>query len=168
MTGNSLHRALVFGLAAISIALVGACSPSTISESKAVETPVNIHPVSGLKVIDLTVTSGKKHHKFRVEVAQSPAEQGRGLMFRAELGPNEGMIFPRSTPGYASFWMKNTPLPLDIIFVAPDGKIINIAANTVPYSLESVKSEGVTGVVLEIPGGRAAELGLKQGDSVKY
>ena len=89
-------------------------------------------------------------------------------MFRTELGPNEGMLFPRTPPDVASFWMKNTPLPLDIIFVGPDGRILNIAAQTVPYSLDPVVAAGLTGAVLEIPGGRAAELGIEAGDRVEW
>jgi len=99
---------------------------------------------------------------------RTPQEQARGLMFRTELGPNEGMVFPRNPPDVASFWMKNTPLPLDIIFIGEDGRIMNIAANTVPYSLDSVSAVGLTSAVLEIPGGRAAELGIEPGDAVEW
>ena len=126
------------------------------------------HPVSGLEVIPLTVESLRGTHRFRVEVAGTAQEQARGLMFRTELGPDEGMIFPRNPPDLASFWMKNTPLPLDIIFVGTDGRINNIAAMTTPYSLESVASEGLASGVLEIPGGRAAELGIAAGDKVTW
>ena len=77
------------------------------------------------------------------------------------------MIFPRQGD-VASFWMKNTPLPLDIIFIGQDRKIINIAAQTTPYSLDSVSALGPTSAVLEIPGGRAAELGIGPGDAVAW
>ena len=63
-------------------------------------------------------------------------------MYREELGPNEGMIFPYNPPRMAGFWMKNVPIPLDIIFIGPDGRIINIAAQTTPFSEQSVYSEG--------------------------
>src|SRR5690606_39327706 len=116
----------------------------------------------------LAVVSDGKRHAFTVEVARTPQEQARGLMFRTELGPNEGMVFPRNPPDVASFWMKNTPLPLDIIFIGEDGRIMNIAANTVPYSLDSVSAVGLTSAVLEIPGGRAAELGIEPGDAVEW
>jgi len=88
-------------------------------------------------------------------------------MFRTQLGPDEAMIFPRQGD-VASFWMKNTPLPLDIIFIGQDRKIINIAAQTTPYSLDSVSALGPTSAVLEIPGGRAAELGIGPGDAVAW
>lgn len=127
-----------------------------------------VHPVSGLPVIMLKVTSGKKAHGFAVEVADTPEQQARGLMFRTELGPDEGMLFPSHPPGIRSFWMKNTPLPLDIIFVGTDGRILNIAAQTEPYSLQSLRSDGIASAVLELRGGRAAELGIAPGDRVEY
>ena len=89
-------------------------------------------------------------------------------MNRSELAPDRGMIFPFEPPRDASFWMKNTLIPLDMIFVRTDGSIANIAANTVPLSLEPVPSEGPVGAVLELAGGRAAELGIKPGDKVAW
>ena len=155
----------VFAIAA----LAAACSPQPAAEaapaSQAVESR---HPVSGLEVVPLAVISDGERHEFRVEVARTREEQARGLMFRTELGAKEGMVFPRNPPDIASFWMKNTPLPLDIIFVGRDGRILNIAARTVPYSLDSVTAVGLTGAVLEIPGGRAAELGIEPGDRVEW
>ncbi len=125
------------------------------------------HPVSGLKVIDLVVR-GTAEHRFRVELADTVAAQARGLMYRTELGDFEGMIFPSAAPEPRSFWMKNTPLSLDIIFIGPDGRITNIAANTVPYSLDPVPSSGLASAVLELRAGRAAALGIKPGDRVVY
>jgi len=119
-------------------------------------------------VIDLTVQTGEVKHAFRVEVADTSEAQSRGLMFRNELGDLEGMLFPSEVPGIRSFWMKNTPISLDIIFVGMDGRIINIAASTEPYSLESVYSEGMTSAVLELRGGTATELGIRSGDKVEY
>lgn len=126
------------------------------------------HPVSGLKVIDLVVESGGRKLPFRVELADTPEAQARGLMFRTRLGDDEGMIFPSAVPQERSFWMKNTPLSLDIIFIGPDGRITNIAANTTPYSLDSVTSEGIASGVLELRAGRAAELGIGPGDKVSW
>lgn len=126
------------------------------------------HPVSGLEVIDLVVMRGSKELPFKVELAASPEAQSRGLMFRTELGDNEGMIFPSAVPEPRSFWMKNTPLSLDIIFIGPDGRIANIEANTVPYSLDSVTSNGPASGVLELRAGRAKELGIVAGDQVTY
>jgi uncharacterized protein len=127
-----------------------------------------LHPVSGLRVIDLTVDRAGKPLAFKVELAASAEAQARGLMFRTELGDNEGMLFPSAVPEMRSFWMKNTPLSLDIIFVGADGRVLNIAANTVPYSLDSVTSKGPASAVLELRAGRSAELGIVPGDRVTY
>ncbi len=78
------------------------------------------------------------------------------------------MLFPFDEPRIASFWMKNTLIPLDIIFVAPDGKILNIAQQTTPYSLEPVLSIAPVGAVLELRGGLTAQLGIKAGDTVYW
>ena len=128
----------------------------------------SVHPESGLEIIPLTVSHNGREHRFRVEVARTAAEQAKGLMFRTELADDEGMLFPRNPPRFASFWMKNTVIPLDIIFVGTDGRISNIAAMTTPYSLESIPSEGVATAVLEIRGGRAAELGIVPGARVEW
>jgi uncharacterized protein len=89
-------------------------------------------------------------------------------MNRSELAPDRGMIFPFDPPRDASFWMKNTLIPLDMVFVRADGSIANIAADTVPLSLEPMTSDGPVKAVLEIAGGRAAELGIKPGDKVAW
>lgn len=152
---------------------LAACSSNTSGSAAASPSPAEsaqaaVHPGSGLPVIPLTVQSGDTVHEFRVELARSPAEQAKGLMFRTAMGPDEGMIFPMSPPRVASFWMRNTVIPLDLLFVAPDGKVINIAANAVPYDESQLKAEGITGAVLELNGGRAAELGIKPGDRVTW
>ena len=147
-----------------------ACSPQTQAGAASEPTEsapapaASVHPVSGLAVIPLTVTSGDERIAFSVEVADTPEAQARGLMFRTDLGDNEGMIFPYDGTRAQSFWMKNTPLPLDIIYIGPDRRISNIAAETEPYSLDPVYSVGPVLGVLELRGGRAAELGIEPGD----
>ena len=150
------------------LASIAECSPQPATEATPAASVAAVHPVSGLPVIPLTVATPKGKHTFRVEVAKSDAEQAKGLMFRTELGPDEGMIFPREPVDIPSFWMKNTPLPLDIIFIGTDHRILNIAANTTPYSLTPVGAVGLTGAVLEIPGGRAAQLGIVPGALVSW
>lgn len=166
--------ALVAAPAALGLA---ACSPvggaqeapaAAVAEPAPAPEQSDIHPVSGLQVIDLEVVSGDTRHAFRVELAASSQAQTRGLMYRTEMGPNEGMIFPSYQQQPRSFWMKNTPMSLDIIFIGTDGRITNIAANTTPYSLESVPSSGLTSGVLELVAGRSAELGIEPGDEVVY
>lgn len=121
---------------------------------------------SGLALAPLEIRSATRRFPFTVEIASTEDEQAQGLMFRRQLGPNEGMIFPFATSRMASFWMKNTLIPLDMIFIRSDGTIAMIAPNTVPQSLTPVGPGEPVSAVLEIPGGRAAELGIAEGDRV--
>jgi len=156
-------RRLLFAF--LTAALV-ACSPGS---SGAASAPAKVvHPESGLEVIPLTITSANGVHRFKVEVARSMIAQAKGLMYRTKLGPDEGMIFPMDPPRGASFWMHNTVISLDLIFVGPDGRISNIAARAVPYDETPLLSIGKVKGVLEIPGGRAAELGIVPGDKVAW
>lgn len=148
---------------------LAACSPNAGEAAPgSAQTAPSVHPVSGLAVIPLTVTSGDHVHRFRVELARTAPEQARGLMFRTVMGADEGMIFPMTPPRGASFWMRNTVIPLDLIFVGVDGRISNIAANAVPYDESPLRSVGLVIAVLELNGGRAAQLGLKPGDKVSW
>ena len=153
------------------LAGVGACSPVAASAQAGASTAAveqRIHPVSGLAVIPLTVDTAKGSHVFQVEVAATPREQERGLMFRNAMGADEGMIFPMNPPRPAAFWMKNTVIGLDIIFIGADHKVLNIAANVVPYDETPLPSFGEAAGVLELNAGRAAQIGLKAGDTVRW
>jgi uncharacterized protein len=132
------------------------CSSGAMSESNAAAT----------NLVPLSVKTAKGTVKFKVEVARTPEEQARGLMFRESLPADGGMIFPMVPPRFASFWMKNTVIPLDMVFIRPDGSIARIEPETVPYSLEPVGSGEPVGAVLELSGGRAAALGIAEGDRV--
>lgn len=121
---------------------------------------------AGLAQVGLCIKSKAKLRTFTVELAQSPQEQAKGLMFRTELADTMGMIFPFDYPRQASFWMKNTVIPLDIIFIRSDGTIENIAENTTPYSTIPVGSTGPVGSVLELRGGLTQEMGIAAGDKV--
>ena len=106
--------------------------------------------------------------RFNVEVVDNDATRERGLMYRRSLGPNAGMLFDFQSPRSVSFWMKNTYIPLDIIFIAPDGAILNIAERATPLSETPLPSAGPVRGVLEIAGGRAAALGVRAGDKVRH
>lgn len=123
---------------------------------------------AGLDLVPLVITSDGRSHRFTVEVARTVEEQAQGLMFRESLAPDAGMLFPFVPPRAASFWMKNTLIPLDMIFVRPDGSIARIAVNTVPHSLEPVAVEEPMAAVLELAGGRSVELGIEEGDTVTW
>jgi uncharacterized membrane protein (UPF0127 family) len=123
---------------------------------------------AGLEQVPLTIQSRSGTHKFKVEIARTREEQAQGLMFRQSLAPDSGMLFPYAPPQNASFWMKNTLIPLDMVFIRPDGTVALVAANTVPLSLDPVSSLEPVAAVLEIAGGRAAELGIQAGDKVTW
>jgi uncharacterized membrane protein (UPF0127 family) len=121
----------------------------------------------------LTIKSANGTHAFKVEGAKTEAEQARGLMFRTDLKPDGGMLFwpypaKGGEPVAANFWMKNTPSPLDILYIRADGTIARIAENTVPFSEAPIPSGEPVGAVLELMGGRAAELGIAEGDLVTW
>lgn len=164
---SAIIAALV-ALAACSPGHAGNTAQPAAAAAPASGTAAPRHPVSGLPVVPLTVTGARGAHVFQVEVARSFAEQEQGLMFRTAMGADEGMVFIRNPPDRAQFWMRNTVIPLDIIFVGPDHRILNIAANAVPYDERPLPAAGVAAAVLELNGGRAAELGIAPGDLVRW
>jgi uncharacterized membrane protein (UPF0127 family) len=116
----------------------------------------------------LTIDTARGPARFTVEIADDDEERARGLMFRQSLADDRGMLFYFQTPEHASFWMRNTVISLDIIFIGTDGRILNIAERTTPYSEDPIPAAGLTRGVLEIRGGRAAELGIRAGDRVHH
>ena len=118
--------------------------------------------------VPLTLATRTGAHRYTVEVAATPRQQELGLMFRTRMGRAEGMIFPMMPPRPASFWMENTILPLDLVFIGADGRVLNIAADAKPYSRALIDSAGAAAAVLELNAGEAARVGLKPGDAVAY
>lgn len=116
----------------------------------------------------LTVETAQGPVRITVEIADDDLERARGLMYRPPLPDNYGMLFHFQEPEHASFWMRNTPSSLDIIFIGVDGRILNIAEHTIPYSTEGVPAAGLTRGVLEIRAGHSAELGIRLGDRVRH
>lgn len=143
-----MFRRLVFLILALVLADVSALAQAT-RETLAIET-------AGGRLV------------FQVEMAVTVEEQTRGLMFRDKMAPDHGMLFPMNPPRVAQFWMKNTLIPLDMIFIAADGRVRNIAERTVPHSLETRSSDGVVAAVLEVNGGASARLGIRPGDRVLH
>lgn len=108
-------------------------------------------------------------HTFKLEIAAKPIDIEIGLMHRKYMPKNHGMMFQLGqTPRHISFWMKNTLIPLDMLFVAADGSIVNIHHNAVPQSLTGIPSQMPVTAVIEINGGRAEETGIKIGDRVLH
>jgi uncharacterized membrane protein (UPF0127 family) len=147
--------------AVLAVAMLGGCKDNAgqggtaTTEQGAERLPLSIRTAAGVRT-------------FRVEVARTEAEQAKGLMYRTALPDDGGMLFPSAESAPRSYWMKNTAIPLDIIFIRSDGSIARIAEETVPYSLDRVESGEPVTAVLEIAGGRAAALGIAEGDQVSW
>jgi uncharacterized membrane protein (UPF0127 family) len=146
---------------------IGRCSIPTMNGTASASEP-QVQSLSGLAVIPLRVVTATGDHRFRVEVAASSAQQEKGLMFRNAMGADEGMIFPMIPARPAAFWMHNTVIGLDIIFIGADHKVLNIAANAVPRDETPLPSKGDAAAVLELNAGRAAQIGMKPGDTVSW
>jgi uncharacterized protein len=116
----------------------------------------------------LEIVSKTGVHTFGVEMAVTPEQQMTGLMFRRELPEGQGMLFDFGHEQPASFWMKNTYIPLDMIFIRGDGRILRIAEHTVPLSEALVPSGGPVRAVLEVIAGTAKKFGIAPGDRVAH
>lgn len=111
---------------------------------------------------------GSPEETIDIEIADTDAAQSRGLMFRQELGYNRGMLFIFENPSTGGFWMKNTPLPLDIMFVDTDSTIINIARRTTPFSEENIYPDRPRLYVVEVRGGFSAMHGIEAGMTIDW
>jgi uncharacterized protein len=112
----------------------------------------------------VTVHSAKGDADVAVELALTREQQARGLMYRTELAEGAGMLFVFDDETERSFWMSNTPIPLDILYIRGDATVVSIAAQTTPYSEKKIPSRGPARYVLEVPGGWAERNGVKPGD----
>lgn len=113
-------------------------------------------------------TAGAAKLRFKVELAETQAQQAQGLMFRRQMPPDAGMLFIYSKPQVAAFWMKNTFIPLDMLFIAADGRIVHIHPNATPQSEATITTPQIVKAVMEINGGLAARLGVRVGDIVRH
>ncbi len=121
-----------------------------------------------MDVTPLSIVSADATHAFTVEVADDRDEISFGLMERESLDADKGMLFDFNPPREPAMFMKNTLIPLDMLFIAEDGSIEMIARNTVPGSLRTISPGVPVRAVLEINGGQAAELGILPGDTVQH
>ncbi|MFN3524113.1 MAG: DUF192 domain-containing protein [Phenylobacterium sp.] len=151
MRGPLFPRRAVLALGAAAALASGACASAA---------PAKLEP--------LEVVTDKGRTRFMVEVVDNDATRARGLMYRTSLAPDRGMLFDFKTPRDAAFWMRNTYIPLDIVYIKADGRVLSIVRNARPKDETPLPSGGPVLGVLEIPGGRAAEIGLLPGDRVLH
>jgi uncharacterized membrane protein (UPF0127 family) len=127
--------------------------------------------VSGVQAADrsvLEIASKSGVHSFSVEVVDNDADRAKGLMFRRSLPEGTGMLFDFKTEQDVAFWMQNTYVPLDMIFIRADGRIFRIAENTEPMSTKQIPSGGKVLAVLEVIAGTTRKLGIVAGDRVAH
>ena len=115
---------------------------------------------------ELTIVSTTGPHRFKVEVAETPEQMTQGLMFRRSLAPDAGMLFDYKEPTAATMWMRNTLIPLDMVFIQSDGRIRRIEQNTKPGSLRPISSNGSVRAVLEMRAGTSKKYGIAPGDRI--
>ncbi len=137
--------------------LVASLMPATAQSGSASST---------LEPLQIMTASGR--HDFSVEVMRTDEERARGLMYRRFMAANRGMLFDFKTEQPINMWMKNTYLPLDMIFIARNGSVTHVVADTEPLSERIISSNGPAFAVLEVNAGIAAKIGLKPGDRVQH
>lgn len=125
-------------------------------------------PQPMLETSPLSIVTDETRHDFEVELADDPEERRIGMMGRAALASDAGMLFDMGEPEVAGFWMKDTLISLDLLFVDEDGKILAIAQEAVPGSLRQISAGVPVRAVLELNGGQTAELGIEPGDTVSH
>lgn len=125
-------------------------------------------PVLAAESVPLTIEAGASTYHFTVEIADDAAERSQGLMFREHLDENAGMLFLYPDERLRTFWMKNTPLPLDIIFIGRDGVVVHVAPEAIPFDVTTIQSEKPAQSALEIRGGLAAQLGIGPGARISW
>lgn len=107
-------------------------------------------------------------HTFTVELAETPAQRARGLMYRRDMAPDHGMLFDFGADDEVRMWMQNTYIPLDMVFLTRDGVVHRVERNTTPLSTRTISSKGPVRSVLEVIAGTADRIGLKRGDLVRH
>jgi uncharacterized membrane protein (UPF0127 family) len=125
-------------------------------------------PLAAFPQTTLEIKSGTQKHTFDIWLAETPEQQEQGLMFVRDLPANRGMLFLAEQPRVFNMWMKNTYIPLDMVFIGKDGRIAKIAARTVPHSPAIISSDVPVTAILEIKGGEAARRALHAGDVVNW
>jgi hypothetical protein len=130
--------------------------------------PAGYDPLDRFPQSSVTIQSGERQHRFGVWVADTPAHYTQGLMFVRSLPADRGMLFLFGSEDFRTFWMKNTYLSLDLLFIAADGRIVNIAEKARTLSLDPIPSTGPALAVLELNAGTAARLGIHAGDRVLH
>ncbi len=184
---NAMKKTIIYGVIIIAglAVLFFMYNPAHQTETPTVvqisETPIKIPPpLKGVKIVEphapqklpseniIIQTKTGKTINLNVEIAKRPHELRKGMMFRTEIPPMTGMLFLFSDDRVRSFWMKNTLVPLDMLFIRNDGTIDHIHINAEPESLEPIKSKRTVTAVLELAGGESERLSIHEGDRILH
>ncbi len=120
------------------------------------------------EISPLRVETAKGSHDLTVELALTPAQQAQGVMFRPEMAADAGMLFVHPRPRLLTMWMRNTLIPLDMVFAGPDGTVIHVVERTIPLSAKTISSRKPAKAVLELNAGTVARLGIRPGDRLVH
>ncbi|MEX1147865.1 MAG: DUF192 domain-containing protein [Sphingomonadales bacterium] len=162
--------AALFSIALIWVLMIGSIPGMSagMSGGASGELAGNAASHAEARLEQLVIRTGNDDHVFQVEMAVTPEQRRQGLMFREYLDADRGMLFNHDRDEVATMWMKNTLIPLDMLFIRHTGEIATIAENTEPHSLKVISSRVPVRAVLEVPGGTAARLGISPGDRVDH
>lgn len=162
MTDLRYGRGAAIGAALLAVLAPGLAASEPLKRAESAATKAHV-ATERLEIVSATGT-----HAFDVEIATTAQQQALGLMYRTSLAADKGMLFQNGKEREITMWMKNTYIPLDMVFIRADGTVHRIAARTEPFSERMIASQGNVSAVLEIAGGRAEQLGLKPGDKVRH
>ena len=155
--------AAAFALLCLGLTAFGISAAPTLARPAATaERPQHLRS----EPLDIITSKGAFH--FKAEIADTEATREKGLMFRTDLAPDRGMLFDFKKPRRVAFWMHNTYISLDLVFIGADGRVISVARNAPVRNDTPIPGGGVVLAVLEIPAGRADQIGLFPGDRVKH
>lgn len=164
MAVRSMYKGTAFATLALAVMAFIAAAPRAEQDApSAIE-----FPTAPLSVMVTLSDRMVVQHKLTVEVAATKEQRMRGLMFRKELAADSGMLFLFEQPEIIQMWMKNTLIPLDMLFLAPDGTVVDIATDAVPYSEEIIASRVPASAVLEVNAGAVLRAGIHVGDHVEH
>jgi len=165
---HSYKRQIYLGLLFLLLAIIAAITIVILPDTPAKQTPKEDFAFTKEGSAFFYNKDGSQKCRFDIEIAETPESQKQGLMYRDTMAVSQAMLFPYTKPDNLTFWMKNTYLPLDIIFIGADSLIASISANTVPFSEETVSSKAPAQYVLEINAGLAQKLKLTTGDKFSW
>jgi len=158
---TSLLRRSAALFTVLTLLVAAACQAQEIDEAHLIE-------LDAFPKAKLDIHTAKETHHFDIWIAETPRQQQQGLMFVRDLSAARGMLFVAKEPRVFDMWMRNTYIPLDMVFIGADGRISSIAENTTPHSLAIVSSRVPVGAILELKGGEAAHRALHAGDKVSW